>query len=196
MLSEPFTKPDLKHSVDDFAKYELVGRNADLNVVSKTSNKYQKPDKTIVAQIIDDLGVELPEQLREWITSGDDPENPVGSKDARFGSRSEAVWAVVRWLIKLGAPLEIITGLLINSDYGISAHILDRPNSPAYAWRQVARAAKSIEAVFEDVNKAGIPIRNVKNAITANHLLGIWCGYGRNLNTPPGGAHIISVLTV
>ena len=195
MLSEKFTNPDLKHAVDDFAKYELVGRNTDLNVVAKTSNKYQKPDKTIVEQIIDNLGVELPEQLREWINLGDDPEKPVGSKDARFGSRSEVVWAVVRWLIKLGAPLEIITGLLINSDYGISAHVLDRPNSPAYAWRQVVRAAKSVEAVFEDVNKAGIPIRNVKNAITAIHLLGIWCGYDQFSNRLVIDGHVIQHYT-
>jgi predicted P-loop ATPase len=195
MSSKQFTNPDLKHAVDDFAKYELIGRNTDLNVVSKTSHNYQKPDNPIVEQILDDLDVELPEQLIEWIKSGDDPKDPVSSKNPRFGSRSEAVWAVARGLLRAGAPLEIIAGLLINPDYGISAHILDRPNSAAYAWRQVTRAAKSIEAVFQDVNKAGVPIRNVKSAITAIHLLGIWCGYDQFSNRLVIDGHVIQHYT-
>lgn len=50
------------------------------------------------------------------------------------GHRSERVLSVVKRLEKRKVPVEMIVGVLINPDYGVSAHILDQQDPLYAAW--------------------------------------------------------------
>lgn len=87
---------------------------------------------------------ELPEQVtprtRALIVQGDDPEDPT-----KFTSRSDAVWAVTCELVRAGCGDDMIAAVLLDPDFGISAHVRDQKRSAEYAARQIQRAREEVE---------------------------------------------------
>ena len=57
---------------------------------------------------LDQLPKTTSAETRELIERGDDPSNPIGSKNAHFPSRSEAVWRVAYDLARVGCSAEQI----------------------------------------------------------------------------------------
>jgi P4 family phage/plasmid primase-like protien len=84
---------------------------------------------------IDALPDSVPDTLKQIVLHGHDPGEP-----SRFPSRSHAVWFVTNGLLRCGLDDASILGVLLNPAFGISAHVLDQPQSEKYAARQVRRA--------------------------------------------------------
>jgi hypothetical protein len=84
---------------------------------------------------IEALPEQVPDTLKQIILHGRDPGEP-----SRFPSRSHAVWFVTNGLLRCGLDDASILGMLLNPAFGISAHVLEQPQSMKYAARQVRRA--------------------------------------------------------
>lgn len=87
---------------------------------------------------IDDLPPSVTEACRRIILHGSDPQDP-----QRFESRSHAVWFVTNDLLRHGVDDATILGVLLDPTFGISAHVLEQPQSEKYATRQLAQAKES-----------------------------------------------------
>jgi len=132
---------------------------------------------TEVAEIgpigIDQLPVNLPEPVRALIERGDDVDNPLGSAEARFPSRSEVVWSVACSLASAGCSTEQIAGVLLNPAFGISASILEKRKAAQYALRQGQRAVEAGENGWPDVARGGKPKSTLRNTILAMRRMGL-----------------------
>jgi hypothetical protein len=67
---------------------------------------------------VDELPAGISPATLELIKLGDDPSAPIGSKDAHFPSRSEAVWRVACELARAGCSADSIAGILVNPAHG------------------------------------------------------------------------------
>ena len=86
-----------------------------------------------------------PGETRELIERGDDRSTPIGSKDAHFPSRSEAVWRVACDLARAGCSAEHIAGVLVNPAHGVSCRFSRR--SGRTTMRLVRRSRRSPSSV-------------------------------------------------
>jgi P4 family phage/plasmid primase-like protien len=86
-------------------------------------------------QNLDDLGPGVSDKLKAMIVQGTDPEEP-----GKYGSRSEAAWAVICMMVRAGCSNDQIAAVILDPDYKISGHVLDQPHPVPYAARQIERA--------------------------------------------------------
>ena len=107
----------------------------------------------------------------ELIKLGDDPSAPMGSKDAHFPTRSEAVWRVACELARAGCSADIIAGILVNPAYGISQSVLEKRRPNEYALRQAKQALSVVNSTWPDVTKDGRPRSTMRNAMLALQIL-------------------------
>lgn len=84
---------------------------------------------------IDALPPSVTSAIRALIVNGDDPDDPT-----KYGSRSEALWAVMCALVRAGCEDDQIAAVILDPDYGISAHVLEQARPQQYAARQIKRA--------------------------------------------------------
>ncbi len=84
---------------------------------------------------LDDLPKKVHDKLKAMIVNGDDPDDPT-----RYGSRSEAVWYVICEMVRCDCSDDQIAAVILDPDYGISAHVLAQKRSQQYAARQIQRA--------------------------------------------------------
>ena len=90
---------------------------------------------------VDDLNdLHISDKWQAVIVQGTDPEEP-----GKYGSRSEALWAVLCHLVRAGCPDTQIAAVILDPDYKISGHVLDQPNPKRYAVRQIERAHEEAE---------------------------------------------------
>ncbi len=75
------------------------------------------------------------DRIRAMIVQGTDPDDP-----GRYGSRSEAFWAVICAMVRAGCTDEQMLGVSLDRDYKISGHVLDQPKPESYARKQIAKA--------------------------------------------------------
>lgn len=112
---------------------------------------------------VDVAALPVTDALRALIVQGRDPDNP-----ARWPSRSEALFHAVCGMVRAGCEDGVILGVILDPDFGISAHVLAQKRPEAYAQRQVARARAEADDTF-DCDKEGRPIaksqRNIRVAI-------------------------------
>ena len=87
---------------------------------------------------------ELPEgvtpRMRALIQHGYDPDDIT-----KYASRSEATWAISCSLVRAGCTDDTIASVLLDREFGISAHCLAQRRSVEYAARQIARAREEVE---------------------------------------------------
>ena len=88
----------------------------------------------------------------EWVQAIVTGKNPPGKV---YASRSELVFAGVLWMLVRGVAPGHVLSIILSPDFGISAHVLENPNPPVYARRQVDRAMAAIA-----IRSGGWPIRN------------------------------------
>ena len=82
---------------------------------------------------VDELGSGVSDETKTLIMQGVDP--------SRFGSRSEALFAVCCSLVRAGIDDKVIYAVITDPAYGISASVLEqRSGSDRYAIRQIQRA--------------------------------------------------------
>jgi hypothetical protein len=97
---------------------------------------------------LDELPEQVSQRTRMLIVQGDDPDDPT-----RYGSRSEVSWAVTCELVRAGCEDDIIAAVLLDPDFGISAHTLAQKRSVEYAARQIERAREEvIEPMLRKLN--------------------------------------------
>ncbi len=84
---------------------------------------------------VEDLPASVTDRIKSVIVHGGDPEDPKA-----YASRSEAVFGVACELVRAGVEDDTIASILLDPDYGISAHCLAQPRSQEYAARQIQRA--------------------------------------------------------
>lgn len=138
-----------------------------------------------------DLPHSIEPGLRLLIETGDDPERPRSSENARFPSRSEARWAAGCALARAGIAPGEIAGLFINPALGISESVLDKRNPKAEALREALRAHAAVDGDWPDLRKNGTPTPTMRNTILAIQRLNISCEYDAFKNRKRVGGHVI-----
>jgi hypothetical protein len=87
---------------------------------------------------LDELPAAVSTSVKALIVNGDDPDDPT-----KYPSRSEALFAVLCEMVRAGCSDEVMASIILDPDYGISAHILDQKEPQKYAERQILRAKES-----------------------------------------------------
>ncbi|WP_415393708.1 VapE domain-containing protein [Paracoccus sp. SJTW-4] len=112
---------------------------------------------------VDLAALPVPDRLRALIVNGCDPDEP-----QRWPSRSEALFHAVCGMVRAGCDDEVILGVILDRDLGISGHVLAQKRPETYARRQVARARADADDTF-DCDKEGRPLatsqRNIRVAL-------------------------------
>lgn len=88
---------------------------------------------------LDELPEAVTPRTRMLIVQGDDPDDPT-----KYGSRSEIVWAVLCEMIRAGCSDDQIAAVMLDPDFGISAHCLAQKRSVEYVARQIERAREEV----------------------------------------------------
>jgi hypothetical protein len=89
---------------------------------------------------LDELPDRVANRTRMLIVQGDDPDDPT-----KYGSRSDVVWAVTCALVRDGVTDDMIAAVLLDPDFGISAHVRAQKRSTEYVARQIQRAREECE---------------------------------------------------
>ena len=75
----------------------------------------------------------ISKRMKDLIRGIDDPDHP-------YASRSEAVYAVIVAMVGAGCADKQIETVFLDTNYAISAHVLEQSKSPEYLAWQIARA--------------------------------------------------------
>lgn len=140
---------------------------------------------------------EMPDGVSDWLRNlaelGDDSERPRGSQNARYPSRSEAVWALCCGLARDGVEEGAIAGILINPAYRISDSIIEKRDPAGAALRQVQRAIVAVGNDWPDgtQNQSPIPRRTLQNTQAALLRLGVRCWFDEFRQRPFIGGYPI-----
>lgn len=89
---------------------------------------------------LDELPEAVTSRTKMLIVQGDDPDDQL-----RYDSRSEVTFAVCCELVRAGCDDDTIAAVLLDPDFGISAHTMAQKRSTAYAARQIQRAREEVE---------------------------------------------------
>jgi Virulence-associated protein E-like domain len=130
-------------------------------------------NETIVPLGLDALPDKLPDDLAKLIQHGDDPDHPIGSKDARFRDSNEVVWKVATDLALLNNDPSIIAGLMLNRELEISKTILSKRCPQNFTIRLIQSAFENMSTGWHDVYKDGSPKQSMQNALSALTRLGV-----------------------
>ncbi|MGK8641114.1 VapE domain-containing protein [Brucella anthropi] len=130
-------------------------------------------DVPVVPVEMDALSPAVTLATRALIELGDDPERPRDKPDARFRSRSEAVYRVSCDLRRAGCSEEVIAGVLINPAFGIARSVLEKKKPVQYALRQARSALAAISDGWPDADKNGNPRPTMRNSVLALQRLGL-----------------------
>lgn len=104
---------------------------------------------------------------RTLIEAGDDLQRPRSGSNPRFPSRSETVFRVACELARLGCPEEHIAGILLNTEYLISASVLEKKSPKSYALKQARAAICAVKDGWPDVDRRGGPTATMRNTVVA-----------------------------
>ncbi len=112
---------------------------------------------------LDELPDGVSDRIKALIVNGRDEDDP-----DRYPSRSEAVFAVLCALARAGTPDDVMASIILDPDFGISAHVREQPRAQQYAAQQIKRARLEADDSF-DCDKDGRPYatsqRNIRLAM-------------------------------
>ena len=160
---------------------------ANTQAVEVNSNPANKSIKPVD---LDAISVPISQATRNLIVDGDNLERPIGSKNAKYPSRSEAVYRVTCDLVRARVPDAEITGILVNSKYGISASIREKRKPIEYAMRQVRSAKGAVSTDWPDTNKGKLQ-PTLRNTMLAIRRLGLYAKYDEFHNRKRIGGHAL-----
>jgi len=147
---------DRAYALDDFPKADSAVANSNRSA----------PDNIPIVDF-DDIEVAISVDVRDVTAQGDDQTRPIGGNDARFRSRSDAVWFVAVQLALRGVDATAIAGLLLNPKLAISESILEKRSPKRDAWRTATRAVAATADGWPDVYKNLKPRPTLPNAMLA-----------------------------
>lgn len=125
-MAEIASVNDLAYSLADFPP---------LAQAAKAERKAGKAHRIAAATGVEVAALPISDKLRALIVNGTDPDDP-----DRWQDRSRLVLYVLCELIRAGVSDAEMKTVITDPDLGISAHVLERKGSDAYADRQIARA--------------------------------------------------------
>jgi hypothetical protein len=106
---------------------------------------------------LDELPETVTARTKMLIVQGDDPDDQL-----RYDSRSEVTFAVCCELVRAGCDDDTIAAVLLDPDFGISAHTLAQKRSTAYAARQIQRAREEVsEPMLRKLNERHAVISDI-----------------------------------
>ena len=106
---------------------------------------------------LDELPEAVTNRTRMLIVQGDDPDDQL-----RYASRSEVTFAVCCELVRAGCDDDTIAAVLLDPDFGISAHTLAQKRSTEYAARQIERAREEVcEPMLRKLNERHAVIADI-----------------------------------
>jgi len=120
---------------------------------------------TIVMNTAESLPIEVSQQTLDLIRMGDDAERPMGTKGARYPSRSEAIYRAACDLARAGADEGIIAGVLLHPANGISLSVREKRDPEKYARRQALRALQTVGTEWPEIGRGKIPTRSFHNTL-------------------------------
>jgi hypothetical protein len=131
-----YNEPPASYAPEDFQlgkqKKPSVPKTGQSNLVNQAALE--------PLQLPDDLGEILPPDP-DWIESITTGVNPPSKN---YQSRSELVFAASLWMLSHNVKPGHVVSILTGANFGISAHVLEKPNSLRYAQRQVQSAMKHL----------------------------------------------------
>lgn len=133
---------DTRYPISIFAKAQIKIQSPGTEPLARGIEKVQLSGN-IAPIYLEDLEKEkiiIRDDIKQLIVQGKDLDNP-----QRFPSRSEALWAVVCALVRAGASDDVVAGILLNRDNGISSSVLDKPRPERYAAKQIQDAKEEVE---------------------------------------------------
>ena len=160
------TNSSRTYTLDDFESPGIQGRIAAI-----------QSSRDVEPVALDQLPANISLATIELIKLGDNSRAPIGSKDAHFPSRSEAVWRVACELARAGCSAEMIAGVLINPAHGVSQSVLEKRKPNEYALRQSKQALSVVSLDWPDVTKEGRPRPTMRNAMVAMQRMGLQFGH-------------------
>lgn len=140
---------------------------------------------------IESLSVRISEATQTLIIDGDNARSPIGTKGARYPSRSEVVYRVTCDLVRAGGSDDEIIGILINSDYKISESVREKPKPTAYARRQVLSAREAVNDDWPDRLSRGRISPTFRNTKLAIRRLGLHAEFDTFHNRKILGGHAL-----
>lgn len=159
------------YSLDDFTTDKGAEPTAPKGAVAQ--------DPHVVPIGLEELSLAVLPLTRALIETGDDPERPRSGPNPRHPSRSHSVFACAHALARAGCTEVQIAGILLNPTYSISASVLDKRNSKAYALRQARRALEGLATGWVDVDRRGQPKATMPNTLLALGRLELTFAYDR-----------------
>ena len=143
--------------VYDLSEFTPAPRKTERGTGSSVEISDNPPKITDVNQ----LGPNVSERTRALIVQGHDPTDPNA-----HGSRSEAVWAVLCDLARSGVSDDLMAAVMLDKDFGISAHNYDQRRPIEYVKRQIERAKEdAAELDCADNGKPKLTPSNIRLAI-------------------------------
>lgn len=125
---------DAKHPLEDFTPaVEVQSTSGGSGVKVQISGNLPRLTD------LDELPEAVTPRTRMLIVQGDDPDDPT-----KYGSRSEIVWAVLCEMIRAGCTDDQIAAVMLDPEFGISAHCLAQKRSVEYVARQIERAREEV----------------------------------------------------
>lgn len=130
---------DAAYSLDDFGRVEAAP-------MVEVDTEFGPPEEVLDIDVLI-AEYSLPERLGTIIVAGRDEERP------KPGDDSDSAWLLdaTMNMLRAGVPPEVVMGVLLNSEWGISRSVYDPEKNggrtpEAYALRQVKRALGFLEA--------------------------------------------------
>jgi len=118
---------------------------------------------------LDTLPEGVTARTKMLIVQGGDPDEP-----ERYQSRSEACWAVCCELVRAGCTDDQIASIILDRDFGISAHVLAQNNFRKYAVRQIDRARQETATGQSTIVGGGMLPGHDEEKPTPMKLAKIW----------------------
>lgn len=168
--------PTLSYIITELTDWNRLYEHDDFEELEPEKSK-SNGDITVKICTIDDLPAAVSDYCKQVIIHGDDPENPRGSKNAKYPSRSEALFRVCCELIRVGCSDEQVCGIITNPAYKISESVLEKHNPYEYALRQIRRVKETLSKEWPNIDKAGNPKQSYENVRVALRRLNISLSY-------------------
>lgn len=154
-----FANWSLTYSLEDFFHGDKPGPAGPKGAIAQ--------DSTVRPIDIRELPVSVSAFTRHVIEHGDDLERPRGGGNARYPSRSEAVYRVCCDLAREGVADVTIAGILVNPSLGISRSVIEKRQPQQYALRQARKGIAAVHSGWPDVDRSNKPSATMRNTVLA-----------------------------
>jgi hypothetical protein len=134
---------NVKHALTDFTKAPIKIQSKLGDELAGGGEKVQLSGNMqhLYVDDLPDRGIHIEDSVKVLVIHGTDPDNP-----GKYGSRSEALFAVVCALVRAKATDDIIAGIIMNRDNKISESVVDKPRPEKYAAKQIQNAREEVDS--------------------------------------------------